>query len=66
MEDTAAAMLAERAALEPRSGARALRDLFSEVINPYEFDPTSGRLEPLPDGGHKLLIDTETVRKALR
>ncbi len=66
MEPTAATMLAERAAEEPRSGARALRDLFTEVINPFEFDPAQGRLEPLPDGTRRLVIDAATVRGALK
>ena len=66
LEDKAAALLAERAALEPRSGARALRDLFAEVVNPYEFDPGRGRLEPLPDGTRKLVLDAATVRSALQ
>jgi ATP-dependent Clp protease ATP-binding subunit ClpX len=65
IDGTAASMLAERAAREPRSGARALRDLFAEVINPFEFDPESGKLEALPDGSRRLVIDAETVRTAL-
>jgi len=66
MDDAAASVLAERAAQEPRSGARALRDLFAAVINPYEFDPEFSSLEPLEDGTHRLVIDGETVRSALR
>lgn len=66
IDDMAASMLAERAAAEPRSGARALRDLFAEVINPYEFDPDAADLEPLSDGTRKLVIDAEIVRSALK
>jgi ATP-dependent Clp protease ATP-binding subunit ClpX len=65
LEDTAATLLAERAADEPRSGARALRDLFVAVINPFEFDPEIATLEALPDGQRRLLIDVRTVRQAL-
>jgi len=66
IEEAGAAMLAERAAEEPRSGARALRDLFTEVINPYEFDPEIGPLEPLEDGTRRLVIGADVVRAALR
>ena len=40
IDDMAAAMIAERAAQENRTGARALRDVFSEIVNPIEFDPS--------------------------
>ncbi len=65
IEDLAAALVAEEAAKESRTGARALRDIFSEVINPYEFDPWNQKgLEPKDGGGYRLLIEADTVRKA--
>jgi ATP-dependent Clp protease ATP-binding subunit ClpX len=67
LEDLAAALIAERAAHDSRTGARALRDLFSEIVNPFEFDPWSGDvLEPGEQGGWRLRIDAEKVREALR
>jgi ATP-dependent Clp protease ATP-binding subunit ClpX len=64
LDGTAAALLAERAALENRTGARALRDVFAEVINPLEFDPTHDTAD---DGGvRRIRIDAERVRKSLR
>jgi ATP-dependent Clp protease ATP-binding subunit ClpX len=66
LDDLAASLIAERAAREPRSGARALRDLFTQVVNPFEFDPQVEELEALPDGKRRLLIDAERVRTALR
>jgi ATP-dependent Clp protease ATP-binding subunit ClpX len=67
IEDHAAALIAERAAKETRSGARALRDLFTEIINPYEYDPWDrGALEKKENGSWKLLIDAETVRRRIK
>ena len=66
LEDRAARMIAERAAREPRSGARALRDLFARVVTPYEFDPRPEELRPAADGGRVLVIEADTVRAALR
>ncbi|MDH3743814.1 MAG: AAA family ATPase [Acidobacteriota bacterium] len=67
LEDLAASLIAERAAKESRAGARALRDLFTEIINPYEFDPWGqGTLEDAGDGKQRLTIGAETVRKVLK
>jgi ATP-dependent Clp protease ATP-binding subunit ClpX len=64
LEPAAAALVAERAALESRTGARALRDVFAEVVNPLEFDPS---LDTAEAGGRRTLrIDAERTRKALR
>lgn len=60
----AAALVAERAALENRTGARALRDVFAEIVNPLEFDPTLEAREE--DGRRRIRIDAERVRRALR
>jgi hypothetical protein len=41
LEDLAAAIIAEQARKHSRTGARALRTIFSKIINPIEFDPES-------------------------
>lgn len=67
LEPLAAALIAEAAAKEARTGARALRDIFSEIINPFEFDPwNADGLEDAADGGRSLTIDADLVRAALR
>jgi ATP-dependent Clp protease ATP-binding subunit ClpX len=67
IDDLAAALIAEEAAKESRTGARALRDIFTEIVNPYEFDPWSGdALVPKDGGGWRLLLDADRVREALR
>lgn len=63
IEPMAAALIAERASQENRTGARALREVFSEVMNPIEFDPESELACPEE---RTLRIDAERVRKALR
>ena len=67
IEDLAASLVAEQAVKESRTGARALRDVFSEVINPWEFDPW-GRdgLEKLDGGGWRLTVTADMVRETLR
>lgn len=67
LEPLAAALIAEAAAKETRTGARALRDIFSEIINPFEFDPwNADGLEDDADGGRRLTIGADLVREALR
>lgn len=66
MEDLAAALIAERAARDARTGARSLRPIFSGLVNPFEFDPWAQEtLEPSGDGRHRLLITADLVREAL-
>lgn len=66
IEDKAAALIAEAAGKDNRTGARALRSVFSDIVNPLEFDPTAFEaLEELEEGGHRLLITADQVRKAL-
>jgi ATP-dependent Clp protease ATP-binding subunit ClpX len=67
IDDLAAALIAEKAAQENRTGARALRDVFSEIVNPLEFDPFDEAL-PHPDkkGRSFIRIDAERVRRFLR
>jgi len=67
LEPLAAALIAEAAAKEARTGARALRDIFSEIINPFEFDPWNAEgLEDASDGGRRLTISADLVRASLR
>ncbi|GMU65382.1 MAG: ATP-dependent Clp protease ATP-binding subunit ClpX [Acidobacteriota bacterium] len=67
LEDLAAGLIAERAAQENRTGARALRDVFSEIVNPVEFDPDRDAVDDPAQPGHRLVrIDAARVRKVLR
>ena len=66
IEDLAAALIAEKASKDVRTGARALKPIFGEIVNPLEFDPTFGdRLEPADDGWSRLTIDDQMVRKVI-
>ncbi len=66
IEDVAAAMIAEEAAKSTRTGARALRAVFGRIVNRIEFDPWDfDGLENHSDGGHRLLITTDMVRRAV-
>jgi ATP-dependent Clp protease ATP-binding subunit ClpX len=66
IEDVAAAMIAEEAARNTRTGARALRTVFGRIINRIEFDPWSFEgLEEATEGRHRLRIDTDLVRRAI-
>ena len=67
LEDLAAGLIAERAAQENRTGARALRDVFSEIVNPVEFDPDRDAADdPARPGRRIIRIDAARVRKVLR
>ncbi|MCB1054351.1 MAG: AAA family ATPase [Acidobacteria bacterium] len=66
IEDLAAALIAENAAKDQRTGARALRPAVSEILNPLEFDPWHHPgLKPREGGGHELTITADMVRSAL-
>ncbi len=66
IEDLAAALIAEAAAKDSRTGARALRPLFSKLINTYEFDPwSSGDLVDRESGGWTLTVTADMVRDLL-
>jgi ATP-dependent Clp protease ATP-binding subunit ClpX len=66
IEELAAALIAERAARDTRTGARSLRPIFTEIVNPFEFDPWGhDSLEPLAEGRFRLRITAELVREAL-
>ncbi len=63
IEDLAAALLAEMAAKDSRTGARALRPIFGKLINDLEFDPWAGGvLEDRDGGGWTLNITADMVR----
>jgi ATP-dependent protease Clp ATPase subunit len=58
--------VAEQAERHSRTGARALRTIFSRIINPIEFDPSSSKgLEDLGNGRKRLCITATMVRQAL-
>jgi len=64
IDDMAAALIAEAAERNTRTGARALRTIFGKIINRLEFDPWShSGLEELPDGKHRLVITPDMVRR---
>lgn len=66
IEDLAAALIAEQAAKDSRTGARSLRPIFSELVNPLEFDPhASGLLEAANGDRPKLTITAEMVREVI-
>lgn len=66
IEDLAAALIAEQAEKQTRTGARALRGIFGKIINRMEFDPEgSGALAPTPGGGFTLTVTAAMVRRAL-
>lgn len=66
IEDLAAALIAEQAEKQTRTGARALRGIFGKIINRIEFDPDgSSALKPNPGGGRTLTVTAPMVRRAL-
>ena len=66
IEDLAATIVAEQAEKHSRTGARALRTIFSKIINPIEFDPwNSAALEAAGGGHRKLRVTAPMVRESL-
>jgi ATP-dependent Clp protease ATP-binding subunit ClpX len=66
IEDLAAALIAEEANRDSRTGARALRPIFGEIVNPLEFSPEQGdHLRPLPSGRRLLRITADMAREVL-
>jgi ATP-dependent Clp protease ATP-binding subunit ClpX len=66
IEDLAASIVAEQAEKHSRTGARALRTIFSKIINPIEFDPwNNGALEDTPNRRKRLLVTAAMVRRSL-
>jgi ATP-dependent Clp protease ATP-binding subunit ClpX len=67
IDDVAAAMIAEAAETNIRTGARALRTVFNKIINPLEFDPWQHQgLEEKKGGGHRLVVTQEMAKRAIR
>jgi ATP-dependent Clp protease ATP-binding subunit ClpX len=66
IDDVAAAMIAEAAETNIRTGARALRTVFNKIINRLEFDPWQHEgLEEKTDGGHRLVVTQDMARRAI-
>jgi ATP-dependent Clp protease ATP-binding subunit ClpX len=66
IDDVAAAMIAEAAELNIRTGARALRTVFNKIINRLEYDPWQHEgLEKKPDGGHRLIVTEQMAKQAI-
>jgi ATP-dependent Clp protease ATP-binding subunit ClpX len=66
IDEVAAAIIAEEAQRNARTGARALRTVFGKIINPLEFDPWQHEgLQPLAEGGHRLVITKDMARRAV-
>ncbi len=65
IDDLAASLVSEQAEAASRTGARALRGVFGRIINPFEFDVSSGELEKLDDGRARFTITAQLVRRAL-
>jgi ATP-dependent Clp protease ATP-binding subunit ClpX len=63
--DDAARRIAREASKSSRIGARALKTVYGRIIKPFEFDPFS-RPEVTGSGSsRRLVIDKETVKRAL-
>jgi ATP-dependent Clp protease ATP-binding subunit ClpX len=66
IEDKAAALIAEEAEKNTRTGARALRTVFGKIINNLEFDPWQhDGLETVEGGGHRLVVTADMARRAI-
>ncbi|MCH9646774.1 MAG: AAA family ATPase [Deltaproteobacteria bacterium] len=66
IEALASALISEKAGQDRRTGARALRPIFTEIINPLEFDPWNKEdLVAREEGGWNLLITSDMVRKVI-
>ncbi|MEW5877412.1 MAG: AAA family ATPase [Acidobacteriota bacterium] len=66
VEELAAAIIAEQAERQTRTGARALRGIWGRIMNPVEFDPFgSGLVKPKPEGGFRLTVTADLVRRTL-
>lgn len=65
IDDLAASLVAEQAAKESRTGARALRDIFTEIINPFEYDPWSRAELESGKEGRRLTVTAELVQETL-
>ncbi len=67
IDDLAAALIAEEASRDSRTGARALRPIFTEIVNPFEFDPElDDQLSDLGEGRRQLIVTPDMVREVIR
>jgi ATP-dependent Clp protease ATP-binding subunit ClpX len=66
IDELAAALIAEEANRDSRTGARALRPIFGEIINPLEFDPERGdHLQPQTNGRRLLRVTADMARAVI-
>ena len=66
LDEVAAAMIAEAAVENIRTGARALRTVFNKIINRLEYDPWQHEgLEEKSEGGHRLVVTKEMAKRAI-
>ena len=65
IDDLAAALIAEAAAKDSRTGARALRPIFAEIVNPFEFEPDHDGELPQMDGRRQLQITPDMVKAVI-
>jgi ATP-dependent Clp protease ATP-binding subunit ClpX len=64
MTEEARRLIAYRASLQPRVGARALKDIYSRVIKPFEFEPfQEGKTTKLDEENRYTLTLTEEIVK---
>jgi ATP-dependent Clp protease ATP-binding subunit ClpX len=56
-------MIAWEAARQKRLGARALKEAWSRIIRPAEYDPTGQKLTTTADGKKVLMVDEGMVRR---
>ncbi len=62
MTDDAMFYVADKAAENPRLGARALKEVFGRIIKHFEYDPWTTDRIMKGAGGEELLIDLETAK----
>ncbi len=64
MTEEAKRLITNRASLQPRVGARALKDVYGRIIKPFEFDPfQEGKTIKLDDENLYVLNLTEEIVK---
>jgi ATP-dependent Clp protease ATP-binding subunit ClpX len=65
--DDARRLIAHRASLKPRIGARALKDVYSRIIKPFEFEPFENGKTTKLDGENRyaLILTEEIVKESL-
>ncbi|MEM8961832.1 MAG: AAA family ATPase [Acidobacteriota bacterium] len=66
IEELAAALIAEAAAKDSRTGARALRPIIAELVNPLEFDPWNHDALETQGERPRLCITSDMARAVIR